>query len=43
MNTMSIATWNVNSLRVRLPQLVEFLGKEPIDALVLQEIKMEDG
>ena len=42
MNTMSIATWNVNSLRVRLPQLVEFLGKEPIDALVLQEIKMED-
>ena len=42
MSTLSIATWNVNSLRVRLPQLVDFLAKDPVDVLVLQEIKLED-
>ena len=42
MNTFTVATWNVNSLRVRLPQLIEFLNKESIDTLVLQEIKLED-
>ena len=42
MSNLSIGTWNVNSLRVRLPQLVEFLAKDPLDALVLQEIKLED-
>lgn len=42
MSLLSIATWNVNSLRVRLPHLAEFLGKEPLDALVLQETKIED-
>lgn len=42
MTTLEIATWNVNSLRVRLTQLVEFLGAHPVDAIVLQEIKLED-
>ena len=36
---MKIATWNVNSLKVRLPHVLEWLaGNEP-DVLVLQEIK----
>jgi exodeoxyribonuclease-3 len=38
----SIATWNVNSLRVRLPQLVEWLGANPVDILALQETKLTD-
>ncbi len=37
---MKIATWNVNSLRVRLPQVLQWLAKEKPDILVLQEIKM---
>jgi len=36
---MKIATWNVNSLKVRLPQVVEWLGSAAPDVLVLQEIK----
>jgi exodeoxyribonuclease-3 len=36
---MKIATWNVNSMKVRLPHVLEWLqGHEP-DVLVLQEIK----
>jgi len=36
---LKIATWNVNSLKVRLPHVLEWLaGNEP-DVLVLQEIK----
>jgi exodeoxyribonuclease-3 len=39
---MKIATWNVNSLKVRLPQVLDWLaGTEP-DALCLQETKTED-
>jgi exodeoxyribonuclease-3 len=38
----SIATWNVNSLRVRRPQLVEWLGANPVDILALQETKLTD-
>ncbi|CAL1239441.1 exodeoxyribonuclease III [Candidatus Methylocalor cossyra] len=38
-----IATWNVNSLRVRLPQLLEWLGREQPDVLALQETKIEDA
>ena len=34
-----IATWNVNSLKVRLPQVLDWLGTHEPDALVLQEIK----
>ncbi len=39
---MKLATWNVNSLSVRLPQLLEWLAANPVDALVLQETKLTD-
>ncbi len=40
---MKFATWNVNSLAVRLPQLLDWLAANPdIDAVVLQETKLTD-
>ncbi len=39
---MQLATWNVNSLAVRLPQLLDWLAAHPVDALVLQETKLTD-
>jgi exodeoxyribonuclease-3 len=39
---MRLATWNVNSLAVRLPQLLDWLAANPVDALVLQETKLTD-
>lgn len=36
---MRIATWNVNSLNVRLPHVIEWLASAKPDVLVLQEIK----
>ncbi len=36
---MKIATWNVNSLNVRLPHVLEWLGSAQPEILVLQEIK----
>ncbi|MCK5896097.1 MAG: exodeoxyribonuclease III [Cocleimonas sp.] len=42
MNSFKIATWNVNSLRVRLEQVVNWLVAEQPDVLVLQETKMTD-
>ncbi|NCF50980.1 exodeoxyribonuclease III [Gammaproteobacteria bacterium] len=36
---MKIATWNVNSMKVRLPHVLEWLDAHNPDALVLQEIK----
>jgi exodeoxyribonuclease-3 len=39
---MKLATWNVNSLAVRLPQLLAWLQANPVDALVLQETKLSD-
>ena len=39
---MRLATWNVNSLAVRLPQLLEWLAANPVDAIVLQETKLTD-
>ena len=39
---MRIATWNVNSLRVRLPHLAEWLAANPVDAIGLQELKLPD-
>lgn len=38
-----IATWNVNSLRVRLPQVQQWLDKEKPDVLALQETKVTDN
>ncbi|QRN40761.1 MAG: exodeoxyribonuclease III [Neisseriaceae bacterium] len=37
---MKIATWNVNSLKVRLPQILCWLQDNSIDVLVLQELKL---
>jgi len=39
---MKLATWSVNSLSVRLPQLIDWLAANPVDALVLQETKQTD-
>ena len=39
---MKIATWNVNSLTVRLPQVLDWLAANPVDALCLQELKLSD-
>ena len=45
---MKIATWNVNSLSVRLPQVLDWLAAQAasdagaIDVLALQELKMSD-
>jgi exodeoxyribonuclease-3 len=39
---MQIATWNVNSLTVRLPQVLDWLAANPVDALCLQELKLTD-
>ena len=39
---MKIATWNVNSLKVRLPQVLSWLGEQKPDVLCLQETKQED-
>ena len=40
--TLALATWNVNSLRVRLPHLEAWLATAGIDALGLQETKLRD-
>jgi exodeoxyribonuclease-3 len=39
---LKLATWNVNSLAVRLPQVLDWLAAHPVDALVLQETKLTD-
>jgi exodeoxyribonuclease-3 len=39
---MKIATWNVNSLAVRLPQVLDWLAANPVDVLCLQELKIPD-
>jgi hypothetical protein len=40
---MKLATWNVNSLKVRLPQLLAWLAIEQPDVICLQETKLEDS
>jgi exodeoxyribonuclease-3 len=40
---LTIATWNVNSLRVRLPQLTEWLADAQPQVLALQETKLQDS
>ena len=39
---MQLATWNVNSLAVRLPQLLQWLAAHPVDVIALQETKLTD-
>jgi len=40
---MRIATWNVNSLKVRLPHVTAWLASHAPDVLCLQETKTEDA
>jgi exodeoxyribonuclease III len=44
---MKFATWNINSLTVRLPQVLDWLNAQaatgaPVDVLALQELKLTD-
>ncbi|TDK67002.1 exodeoxyribonuclease III [Sapientia aquatica] len=39
---MKLACWNVNSLKVRLPQVLQWLQDNPVDVLCLQETKLTD-
>ena len=39
---MKIASWNVNSLKVRLPQLTQWLADTQPDVVALQETKLQD-
>lgn len=43
MDTFKIATWNVNSLRVRLPHVLTWLKDMQPDVLALQETKLPDA
>ena len=40
---MKIASWNVNSLKVRLPHLTQWLAEAQPDIVALQETKLEDA
>jgi exodeoxyribonuclease-3 len=40
---MKIATWNVNSIRKRLPLLLDWLAKDQPDIMCLQETKVQDS
>ncbi len=40
---MKFASWNVNSLKVRLPHLLEWLARQAPQIVCLQEIKLEDA
>ena len=40
---MKLATWNVNSLNVRTPRVLDWLGAMRPDVLCLQETKVEDA
>jgi exodeoxyribonuclease-3 len=40
---MKIVTWNVNSVKARLPNVVEYVRQADADVIVLQEIKCVDA
>jgi len=40
---MKLATWNVNSLKVRLQHVLDWLAENPVEVLCLQETKTEDA
>jgi exodeoxyribonuclease-3 len=40
--SLTLATWNVNSLKVRLPHLLDWLGNHKVDVVCLQETKLPD-
>ncbi len=39
---MKFATWNVNSLKIRLPHVLDWLERNPVEVLALQETKLTD-
>lgn len=39
---MQVATWNVNSIRTRLTHVVDWLQRQPVDVLCVQETKVVD-
>ena len=39
---MKIASWNVNSIKARLPRVVEWLSDAAPDVVLLQELKCVD-
>jgi len=39
---MKIASWNVNSIKARLPRLIDYLNASSVDVLCLQELKTVD-
>jgi exodeoxyribonuclease-3 len=41
--SLSLATWNVNSLKIRLPHLLAWLNTRPVDIVCLQETKLVDA
>jgi exodeoxyribonuclease-3 len=42
-STLKVATYNANSIRTRLEQVLEWLGREQADVLCLQETKVQDN
>lgn len=40
---MKLATWNINSLKVRLPHVLDWLARQQPDVLCLQETKLENA
>ena len=41
--SITITTWNVNSLKVRQPQVLDFLKETENSILCLQELKMQEA
>ena len=42
-DAMRLATWNVNSVRSRVGRVVDWLGREDVDVLAMQEIKCTEA
>src|SRR5580692_6241068 len=40
---LRLATWNVNSVRLRVEQIARFVAEQAPDVLCLQEIKCREG
>ena len=40
---MKLATWNVNSLKVRLPQVLDWLAANPVDALWQSQVVLSQS
>ena len=43
MTSLRIATWNINSVRLRMPLIDKFLKQNKVDVLCLQETKVADA